>query len=262
MATKDEIRSTKHLRADHADFELVGKPVLCLNHMQRGLAGEGMFLPNWGPPARKGIDDSGMVDKCKLLIEAFHEKNLPVVFCNVLPIPLPYGNAYGDMFREQKAAYLKRYNGKFVDFFTDEWSRRGLEVMPELGPAEQDFISYSWNVHPFTNSGLELLLHQLDVDTVIWTGFAQQSVVLTSCAVAADKYFNSIVPVDASYVCVPPSTPEFYEGLDEVVAEAAVKVLLAALAHCTDTAAVIDKIRKYDGPKGRPDPSVLPRIQY
>ena len=261
MTTKDEIRSTQHLRKDHAEFELVGKPALCLNHMQLGLAGEGMFLPNWGPYAKEGINNSKMVDKCKELIDVFHEKNLPVVFCNVVPIPLPYANAYGDMFREQKAGYLKRYDGKFVDFFTDEWTRRGLEVMPELGPAEQDFVSYSWNVHPFTNSGLELLLHQLKVDTVIWTGFAQQSVVLTSCAVAADKYFNSIVPVDASYCCVPPSTPEFYEGLDEVVAEAVVKVMLAALAHCTDTAAVIDKIRKYEAPRLLPDPGKLPYIK-
>ncbi|MCL2463031.1 MAG: cysteine hydrolase [Defluviitaleaceae bacterium] len=260
MATKDEIRSTQHLRKDHAEFELVGKPALCLNHMQLGLAGEGMFLPNWGPNAKEGIKNSGMVEKCKMLIDAFHEKKLPVIFCNVVPIPLPYANAYGDMFREQKAAYLKRYDGKFVDYFTDEWTRRGLQVMPELGPAEQDFVSYSWNVHPFTNSGLELLLHQLKVDTVVWTGFAQQSVVLTSCAVAADKYFNSIVPVDASYCCVPPSTPEFYEGLDEIVAEAVVKVMLAALAQCTDAAAVIDKIKRYEEPRLMPDPEKLPYI--
>ena len=260
MATKDEIRSTKHLRPDHADFELVGKPALCLNHMQRGLAGEGLYLPNWGPNAKEGIENSKMVEKCKMLIDAFHAKELPVIFCNVIPRPLPYGNAYGDMFREQKAAYKARYGGKFVDFFRDEWTRKGSEVMPELGPAEQDFVSYSWNVHPFTNSGLVALLHQLEVHTIIWVGFAQQSVCLTSCAVAADHFYHSIVPVDASYVCVPPSTPGFYEGLDEVVAEATVKVLLAALAHCTDTKSLIEKIEAYDGPRLLPDPTILPDI--
>jgi hypothetical protein len=104
------------------------------------------------------------------------------------------------------------------------------------------------------------LLHQLEVHTIIWVGFAQQSVVLTSCAFAADRFYHSIVPVDASYICVPPTTPEYYEGLDDIVAEATVKVLLSALAHCTDTKTLVGKIKAYDGPEHLPDPTILPDI--
>jgi len=249
MSTKDQIRSTQFLRPDHANFEIVGKPALCVNHMQRGLAGEGMFIPNWGPNAKKGIAASGMVEKCRQLADAFRAKNLPVIFINAIPKPLPYMPSYGDLFREQDAAFPK-----YVPFFTDEWTRKGLEVMPEMAyDPDKDYVLYNWNVHPFTNSGLEQLCRVLGIDTLVWVGFAQNSVVYTSCVVAADYWFNSIVPVDASYICVPPMTPGYYDGIDDVVAEAVVRVMMPTVARCTDTATVIEKINNYKGRTELPD---------
>lgn len=248
MATKDEIRSTQFLRPDHANFEIVGKPALCLNHMQRGLAGEGLFIPNWGPLAKQGILDSKMVDRCIELANAFRAKGLPVIFNNVVPKPTPYMPSYGDLFREQDAAFPE-----YKPFFTDEFTRKGLEPMPEMSPCETDYILYSWNVHPFTEGGLDQMCRVLGVTTLIWAGFAQQSVVYTSCVVSGDHWLNSIVPVDASYCCVPTVTPGYREGLDDVVAEAVVKVMMPSVARCTDTKTVVEKIMAYDGPIDLPD---------
>lgn len=68
---------------------------------------------------------------------------------------------------------------------TDEFTRKGCEVMPEMGYNEDpDYIVYNWHVHPFTYSGLDQLLRVLGCDTVVFCGFAQNSVVYTSCLVA------------------------------------------------------------------------------
>lgn len=248
MSDDDKTRSTKFLRPDHANFEIVGKPALCVNHMQRGLAGEGLFIPNWGPNAKQGIADSGMVEKCRQLADAFRAKELPVIFVNAIPKPLPFTPAYGDLAREIDAAFPK-----CEPYFTDERIRNGLEVMPELGLTDKDYVIYNWFVHPFTNSGLDQLCRNLGVDTLIWVGFAQNSVVYTACVVAADYWLNSIVPVDASYICVPPMTPGYYEGIDDVVAEAVVRVMMPTVARCTDTATVVDKINNFTGKTELPD---------
>lgn len=234
----DATRSTRYLRQDHGDFEIAGKPALVLNHMQRGLAGEGMFIPNWGPNAKKGIEASGMVENCRKLADAFREKDLPVIFVNAIPNPLGKVPAYGDLFREIEAANISE------PFMTNDYIRRGLEVMPEMGyDPEKDIVLYNWLIHSFTNSGLDVVLKMNNVETIVWGGFAQNSVNYTSSLVAGDLWYNCIQPVDASYICVPPSTPGFYEGLDDVVAEAVIRVLMPTVNHCTDTATFLEKLK-------------------
>lgn len=237
MAESDKTRSNKFLRPNHKDFKIAGKPALVLNHMQRGLAGEGMFIPNWGPNAAKGIADSGMVEKCRILADAFRAKDLPVIFVNAIPNPIGKVPAYGDLYREIEAANIARH------YFTDEYIRRGLEVMPEMGYVEgKDEVLYNWLIHSFTNSGLDVVLKKHKCDTIVWGGFAQNSVVYTSSLVAGDLWYNGIIPVDASYICVPPQTPGYYEGIDDVVAEAVVRVMAPTVNQVTDTATVLEKL--------------------
>jgi nicotinamidase-related amidase len=225
--------SMKYLRPDHRNWRLEGKPALVLMHMQKGLAGEGMFIPNWGPHAAKGIAESGMVRKCRELADAFRYKKLPVVFVNAIPNPIRKVPAYGDLFREIEAAKLAR------PFFTDDFIRKGLEVMPEMGQVESDEVVYNWMIGSFTNSGLEMVLRKENVSTLILAGFAQQSVVYSTAVVAGDLWFNCVIPVDASYVCVPAVTPGYHDKLDDIVAEALVRVMGPSLTHMTDTADVI-----------------------
>lgn len=240
MSQSDKTRSTKFLRPNHMDFEIVGKPALVLNHMQVGLAGEGTFIPNWGPNAKKGITDSGMVEKCRILADAFRARDLPVIFVNAIPNPIGRVPAYGDLYREIEAANIAR------SFFTDEYIRRGLEVMPEMGYIEgKDEVLYNWLLHAFTNSGLDVVLKKHKCETIVWGGFAQNSVVYTSSLVAGDLWYNGIIPVDASYICVPPSTPGYYEGIDNVVAEAVVRVMAPTINQVTDTNSVLERLKKF-----------------
>ena len=239
MSIADETRSTKYLRPNHMNFEIVGKPALVLNHMQRGLAGEGLFIPNWGPNAAKGIADSGMVKKCRTLADAFRAKNLPVIFVQAIPNPIGKVPAYGDLYREIEAANIAR------PYFTDELIRKGLEVMPEMGYIEgKDELIYNWLIHAFTNSGLDAVLKKHKCETIVWGGFAQNSVVYTSSLVAGDLWYNGIIPVDASYICVPPMTPGYHDGIDDIVAEAIVRVLAPTINQVTDTATVLERLSK------------------
>lgn len=240
MSQSEKTRSTKYLRPDHMNFEIVGKPALVLNHLQVGLAGEGTFIPNWGPKAKQGIIDSGMIEQCRILADAFRARDLPVIFINAIPNPIGKVPAYGDLYREIEAGKVDR------PFFTDEHIRRGLEVMPEMGYVEgKDYVLYNWLLHAFTNSGLDVVLKKHQCETIVWGGFAQQSVCYTSSLVAGDLWYNGIIPVDASWVCVPPSTPGYHEGLQEVVAEAVVRVLMPSINQVTDTAAVLEKLKKF-----------------
>lgn len=240
MSQAEKTRATKYLRPDHMDFEIVGKPALVLNHLQVGLAGEGTFIPNFGPQAKKGITESDMVEKCRILADAFRARDLPVIFIQAIPNPIGKVPAYGDLYREIEAGNTAR------PFFTDEHIRRGLEVMPEMGYVEgKDYVLYNWLLHAFTNSGLDVVLKKHKCETIVWGGFAQQSVVYSSSIVAGDLWYNGIIPVDASYICVPPSTPGYHEGLNDIVAEAVVRVMAPTINQVTDTAAVLEKLEKF-----------------
>ena len=234
METKN--KSLKYLRPDHKDWKMEGKPALVLMHLQRGLAGEGMFIPNWGPHAAKGIAESGMVPKCRELADAFRERNLPVIFVNAIPNPIGKVPAYGDLFREIEAAKITN------PYFTDDFIRKGLEVMPEMGQIPSDEVVYNWLIGSFTNSGLDTVLRKHNASTLILAGFAQQSVVYSTAVVAGDLWYNCVIPVDASYVCVPTITPGYHEKLDDVVCEALIRVMAQTIAQVTDTADVIDHL--------------------
>ena len=92
----------------------------------------------------------------------------------------------------------------------------------------------------------------LGCDTAVFCGFAQNSVVYTSCLVAQDYWINPIVPVDASYVCVQVQKEGWHEGIDEVVTEAVIRVMLQDVARATTTDALIEKIKNFKDP-GMPD---------
>ncbi|HWI72258.1 MAG TPA: isochorismatase family protein [Baekduia sp.] len=236
-------RSTKFLSPNHNDFELVGKPALVLGHMQRGLVGEGSFIPKDGPHAgvhadvAEAIAASGMVERCRELADAFRARDLPVIFVQAVPNPIGKSPLYGDFFGE--------FAG-YRPYFTDEDIRYGLEVMPEMGYVEgqyRDCVLYNWQIHAFTNSGLDLVLKKEECQTIVWGGFAQSTVVFSSSLVAGDLLHNSIMPVDASAVVLPSIVPD-HERLSELIAETVVRVMAPMVNQVTDTATVLDKLER------------------
>ena len=196
-------------------------------------------MPAWIPVAVKGIRASGMIPKCELLADAFRAKNLPVIFVHADGNPIGAVPAYGDLFRQIEAS------GKYASRKTlsEEELKLCYAVIPEMEyDPSTDEVLCNWLSSPFNISGLELALKRHKVDTVVWGGFALQSACYTGVNASSDFWFNNILCVDASYVCVPPVAPGYHEGLDEIVAEAVIRVMAPAVCHCTDTATVIEKL--------------------
>jgi nicotinamidase-related amidase len=237
VSIEERTRNTKFLRQNHMDFEIVGKPALVLIHLQNNLVGGiGPAMPDWMPSALQGIRDSGMIGKCKMLADTFRAKGLPVIFVHADGDPIGKVPAYGDLWRQiEKSGHN----------FTDEEKKRYWGVVPEMeyNPKTDDLIC-NWFSSPFNMSGLELVFKKYNVDTAVFGGFALMSAVYTACNACSDKLYNSIMAVDASYVSVPPVTPGYHEGLNDVVAEAVIRVMAPAIAQVTDAATVIDKVNK------------------
>ena len=70
------------------EWKMEGKPALVLLHYQEGIIGKGEWIQGWYEPAKQACIKSGMFENTKALLDAFREKDLPVVFVNAIPNPI------------------------------------------------------------------------------------------------------------------------------------------------------------------------------
>lgn len=177
-----------------SDWKMDGKPGLVIGHMQQGIVGKGSFTGRaWWEPGAKAVKESGMVAKQQELLKAFRDKKLPVIFVNVLHDPIGYAPAYGslwNMFRTAKVDGRKMLESAAI--------REGLEVIPELGRRPDEPLLIHWTVGCFSRSGLDVVLRQADVKTIVLTGFAAHAVVLNTMIQAADLFYSIIIPRDST----------------------------------------------------------------
>jgi nicotinamidase-related amidase len=219
-----------------SEWKMDGKPALVLFHMQKGLAGEQDFIPNWGGDAAVAIRESGMIDRILDLLAAFRAKKLPVAFVNAIPNPIGVLPAYGHIYNEIKAANLRS------DLLHDERMRNGLDVMPEMNRRPDEPILMNWLLGAFTMSGLDIWLKTQGVKTCVFGGFAGHSVVYTSTVQAGDDWYSVIIPRDATCVLVPRVTvPEGTDiaAIDKKVEEVVFDILAPAYSLVTTTEDVI-----------------------
>ena len=242
MKSTDATRNLQFLRADHAKFDIIGKPALVLIHLQNNLVGgiDSKVMPDWMPGAVAGIKASGMVGKCKLLADTFRAKNLPVIFVHADGYGVGAVPEYGDLFGQIRAGGAN--SGR--NTLSEEDRKKYWGVIPEMefDPSKDELLC-NWISSPWNYSGLDLMLQKHHADTVVWGGFALQSAVYSGCNGCSDHLFNTIMCVDAAYASVPKSTPNYHEGLNDVVAEAIIRVMAPAICQCTDTATVLEKLK-------------------
>lgn len=220
-----------------SDWTMDGKPALVLFHMQKGLAGEQDFIPNWGADAVVKIRESGMVDRIQDLLAAFRAKGLPIAYVNAIPNPLGKVPAYGHLYDEIRAANFDK-----SDLLHDERLRHGLDVMAEMDRREDEPILMNWLLGAFTMSGLDTWLKLNDVKTCVFGGFAGHSVVYTSTVQAGDYWYNVVIPRDATCVLVPRMTvPEGWtmEEADQKVEDVVFDILAPTYSLVTTSDDVI-----------------------
>jgi nicotinamidase-related amidase len=194
-----------------SDFKILGKPALLILHMQNFMVGENIKT---NPEFAGVVKSSGIISKQQALLKAFRSKKLPVIFVTMntaegIRCQTP---AYGFLWGSLKPLNL---------------TPKDKEIIPELAPQPQEYVLTHWAFGPFNNSGLDLVLKSLGVDTVVIAGFATNGVVYSAVVEAADYYYSTIVPSDAS------------ASISKKAHEAVMEIMAPALALVATTEDVI-----------------------
>ncbi len=176
------------------DWKMKGKPALIILHMQQGLLAR-------GSERLKIVMESGIVPKQQALLTAFRRKKLPVIFVSAIRKPPVSLNlpVYGQVYEEVSA----------LDIEDSE-----TEIIPELAPRPGEPLLIDWPVTGFNNSGLEIALKLYQVDTVVLAGFTTNVAVYGTALGAVDRFFNVILPSDASIT----ASAEAHRAVMEIMA--------------------------------------------
>ncbi len=182
------------------DWKIHGKPALLILHMQQAFIGSGSQA---NAKTVQIVRRSGIISRQQALLQAFRHKKLPVIYVNVDNSVSRVGNmpVYGRLWkliRETKSL------------------PQDLAVIPELAPQPGEPVLTNWPLGAFNFSGLENILHIFGIDTIVPVGFATNGVVLSVIMGAADRYYSTIVPSDAS---TSPST-KAHKAVMEAIAPA------------------------------------------
>jgi nicotinamidase-related amidase len=157
------------------DWKMNGKPVLLILHMQNGFASHYQEL----------FTNSGVIRNQQALLQAFRSKSLPVIYVNVMPNPPIAGKlpAYGFIWEQTSGTTT---------------TPKDMEVIPELAPQPGEPVLINWPTGAFNNSGLDRALRLCGAETLVAAGFSTNGVVYSLMQGAADLYYSTILPRDAS----------------------------------------------------------------
>lgn len=132
-----------------------------------------------------------IIPNIKRLVEAARSHGVPVIYSNDAHLP--------------------------VDHEFGVWGphavkgSKGAEVIPELAPTESDFIVEKRTYSGFFETGLDLLLRDLHVDTVIITGLHTN---ICDRHTAADAFFRGYKVIVASDGVEASTQKDHEEGLE------------------------------------------------
>lgn len=88
-----------------------------------------------------------------------------------------------------------------------------VEVIEELAPAPDEPIIYNWPFNIFEGTGLQAHLQQEGVETIVLTGVATGMSVGTAAWAVAERFYNLILPADAST----DGNPEVHKAVTELI---------------------------------------------
>jgi len=215
------------------EWEMDGKPALIMLHMQEGIIGKGKWIEGWYEPARERCAELGMFDRIHELLQAFRDRGLPVVFVNAIPNPTGTLPRYGALFEKNR----DMYNAAVI--FENQDLKEGLAVMPEMERRPNEPVLYNWLLGGFTNSGLDIVLKNLEVKTIVLVGFSQNAIIYHTASQAGDLWYSTIIPSDASVVYMPRESPGDRPGIDEAVTKVVLEEMAPLISLVTTTEDVI-----------------------
>ena len=120
-----------------------------------------------------------IVPKTAQLLQGAREKNVPVIFCN-------------DAHIKGSDHELKLWGDHAIA------GTKGAEIIPELKQCEKDYVVPKRRYSGFFHTDLDLLLKELEIDTLIMTGLHTHMCVRHTSADAYQLGYNLIVAKDAT----------------------------------------------------------------
>ena len=152
--------------------------------VQRGIVGDLSI----DPTLQNAAAESGLIAAAQRVVVAARKAGVRVVH-----------NTYG--FRPDRAgivvnnammaAALK--HGRFLITGTEQ-----VEVVPELGPEPEDIVSHRIHGYtPFPGTGLDAILRNLGIRTVVPVGLSLNECVMGTCISAADLGYRIVIPREA-----------------------------------------------------------------
>ncbi len=199
-----------------SDWKIKGKPALVILHMQEGIVGS---LSSFNTPGTT----PDLLSRQQALLKAFRDRNLLVVYINVLQSS------------KNPAGSLPEYGRMFKRMGLYQENPKKLEVIPELAPLPGEPVLLNWLMGAFTNSGLDQVLKSHGIETVVMFGGALHIAVYNATLQAVDLWYSVVIPEDA---CIPTKastrTPE-----EVKVREVVLDVMFPNIALVTTTEDVI-----------------------
>ncbi len=195
------------------EWSLVGRPALLIIHMQNAIIKTPSPLEGMGHG--RAAYAEGVVSNIQKLVAAFREKSYPVVYTVAYTPSEVRWPAYGGFWEGSRQIDVNRMS---------TWD---VEVIEELAPVSGEPVFYNWPFNVFEGTGLSEYLQQQGVETIVLVGVATGMSVGVAAWAAAERFYNLIVPRDATT-----------DGNREIH-KAVVELILPAIGLVTDTDDVI-----------------------
>jgi nicotinamidase-related amidase len=167
-----------------SDWTLAGKAGLLIVHMQNAIMKTPSPLEGLGHG--RAAWEQGVVTNIERLIHLFRARGLPVVYCVAYTPDEVKWPVYGGFWTGSRQIEVNHMG---------TWD---VEVIDELAPAREERIFYNWPFNVFEGTGLHEHLKEEGVETVVLTGVATGMSVGTAAWALAERFYNLIVPSDAS----------------------------------------------------------------
>ncbi len=199
-----------------SDWTLVGTPALLVVHMQNAICKTPSPLEALGHG--RAAWKEGVVANIQSLISAFRAHGHLVAYCVAYTPSEVTWPAYGAFWNGSKAVRVNHMG---------TWD---VEVIDELAPAPGEHIFYNWPFNVFEGTGLHEYLQEQGVDSVVLTGVATGMSVGTAAWALAERFYNLVVPADAST----DGNPHIHKAVTELI--------LPAIGLVTTTRDVIEHL--------------------
>jgi nicotinamidase-related amidase len=132
-----------------------------------------------------------IIPNIKRLIEAAREAGVPVIYSSDAHLPVD--------------SELERWGEHAMK------GTKGAEVIPQLKPANGDYVLEKRTYSGFFETGLDLLLREIGVDTIVLTGLDTNICVLHTAADGFFRGYKIVVPKDATEAL---NEQEYLQGLE------------------------------------------------